>query len=90
MSNEILTVKENIENFGIKMDVGKTFIEIYFIRPNKKCDIFVNRDQAYDFIEIWEGVDIKYKKSRRSLKETIIIKNIQSVHTLKFLIKNKP
>jgi len=87
MNNKILKVSENLDNFSIKIEIGKIFVEIYFMNINKKCDIFVNKNITYNFINIWNGVDVKYTKSRKSIKEIITLNNQKSSHVLKFLIK---
>lgn len=77
----------NIKKPGISIYYDKSFLEIYFYGYNKNRNIFVNQNNKYIFEEIWNGVDVIYTKKRLRLEEKIIIKNHNSTHNLKFLIK---
>lgn len=82
----MIKITEKINRPGLRIDIEKKFLEMDFINPNKNCDIFINKNQRYYFKNIWDGVDVSYKKYRKNIKETIKINSKSSSHILKFKI----
>lgn len=88
MVKNILEVKENINYPGINISSGNFNLSITFVKPNINRNIFIGKNEYYLFENIWDGVNIEYKKSRSSLKEKITILDIDSVHVLRFNINS--
>lgn len=88
MPKNILEVQEKINSPGINISSGNFNLSIFFVKPNVKRNIFIYKNEYYLFENIWNGVNIEYKKSRSSLKEKIIISDIDSAHILRFKINS--
>lgn len=84
----MISLNAKFENPGILFSSGSFYFEKTFIKPYNKRDIFVNHNEDCLFKNIWNGIDVKYTCSFKSLKEIITIRSNDASHLLRFKISS--